>query len=210
MRIDPAACSSVVGQNKESRHTPHRPAAFACDGGCEATLSIEREQHRLEVGDHGLDLDHEQRSGRPVEREDVDRAPFAANVEGHLGRDLPVGGTQDLEYSVDEPGVSRIEESIQTLALPEQPNIYAGIEGDRDANEGMQRYAIGMPALDPPNDGTRHARPLRELVLGPASPVTERSKSEAEPDSIHRSRMETSPCLRLMSGRAPARIASSS
>ena len=84
----------------------------------QVALAVEREQHRLEVGHHGLDLDHQQGTRRPMEGEDVDRASFAADVERHLGGDFPVGRAQDLENLIDESGMSRIKEAIQTLAVP--------------------------------------------------------------------------------------------
>ena len=62
------------------------------DVGRQPRLAIERPQHRLEVRHDGLDLDDEERSGRWVEGEDVDRAAFAADVERHLGGDLPPDG----------------------------------------------------------------------------------------------------------------------
>ena len=57
------------------------PAAVAGNLRGEARLSIERGQHRLEIGYDRLDLDDQQRTRRRMEGQHVDRSAFAAVVE---------------------------------------------------------------------------------------------------------------------------------
>ncbi len=44
-----------------------------------------------------------------MEREDVDRAALAADVERDLGRDQPIRGGEEFEGPLDEVGVTGIE-----------------------------------------------------------------------------------------------------
>ena len=124
--------------------------------------------------------------------QDVDRAPLAADIERDLGRDEPVTVRQEFERAVDEVGVPGVEESVEALALPEEPDIDARPERGGDADEHVYSDPVGMSALDPPDSRPRDMRLRREVVLGPTSLATKRSQTESEPDDIHAGSMTTS------------------
>ena len=67
----------------------HRPRPVAHDLSSESSLAVEAVDRRLRVGDHGLDLDHEQRFVHGRERQDVDRASLAPDRERDLDLDDP-------------------------------------------------------------------------------------------------------------------------
>ena len=55
----------------------------------EADLLVEPAQRRFDRGQLSLHFDHEQRGGRSMKAEDVDRAELAEDVAGHLDRVIP-------------------------------------------------------------------------------------------------------------------------
>ena len=79
-----------------------------------------------------------------------------------------------------------IEEPIETFALPEQPDIDPRIECGGDADEGMHGDAIGVPAFDAPDSGTRHA--ATRFASRPGSSLARWRSArnpETEPHDIH-------------------------
>ena len=83
------------------------------------------------------------------------RSPL--DVERHFGGDKPVRGGEQREGALDEVGVTRIEQPVETLALPQQPHVDPRPECGRDADQDVHRDPVGVPALDPPD--SRAARP---------------------------------------------------
>jgi hypothetical protein len=176
---------SIVRQYQEPRHAAHEPASLTCDLGREPGLAVENAKHRLEVRHDRLDLDDEERPGRWVEREDVDGAALAADVERHLGGDLPPHRPETAQHPLREVGVSAVEQPIEAFALPQQSHGHRPAERRRHADQDVQGDAIGATALDATNDTPRHVRRTGETLLRPATSTAQRSHPESESHDIH-------------------------
>jgi hypothetical protein len=70
----------LVREHQHTSDARHLPPALPCDVQRETALPIDPAEHRLQIRDHRLDLDDQQRAGAGMERQDVDRAALAANV----------------------------------------------------------------------------------------------------------------------------------
>ena len=185
--VDPSAGRSVIRQDEQPRHGANAPAAFPCDLDREPRLAVEGSEHRLHVRDHGLDLDDEQRPGRFVEGEDVDRSALAADVERDFRRDLPLEGAEPVEHLFRQCRVVRVE-SVEPLPSERTRTL---IDAPRAAATATSTWT-----------GTRSPRPrsMRPMTLRdtPTSIarracVHRRRRRSAridstEPDHVHRSR----------------------
>ena len=89
-----------------------------------------------------------------MECQNVDRAALAADVERHLGGGDPLRGSEHGEQLVHEHRVSRVEESVQALRVPQKADIDAGAEFRGDPAQGQDGHAISLAALDSTDDGT--------------------------------------------------------
>ena len=150
-----------------------------------ALAQIDRVEHRLEVGDDGLHLHDEQGPGRRVEREDIDRAAFSSNVERRLcGRD-PAPTLEPFERELDEPSVPGIDQPIQSLAVPQEPDVNACVEGRRDRCKRRKGDPVGAAPFEAPDHGPRYTGRLGEANLAPAASSTKGSKPESESHDVH-------------------------
>lgn len=165
-----------------------------------SALAVDPREHRLDLRDRGLDLDHEERTGRAVERQDVDRSALVAHLEGHLGSHFLCARIEDGDGSIHQARVARIEQPVETLAVPQQPDVDAGIEPGRDQHEGVDGHTVGAAAFDPTDDRRRDASQGRQMGLRPAPAHAQRAHPETESDDIHRDSIGGSPSLGRISG----------
>lgn len=122
MPLDAPSRGSIVRQDEHAPDGHGLPAALAGNGRPNPRLAMDTGQGRLDVRHDGLDLDHEQDARDRVPRKDVDRAALARDLEGHLREcDSALDGKQ-TEHLLDHPGVIAIEQTIELLALPQDPN----------------------------------------------------------------------------------------
>jgi uracil-DNA glycosylase family 4 len=164
---------------------PHHPAAVRRQPRCEPSLAIEAGQHRLHIRDHGLDLDDQERPTCRMPAEHVDRAALAEAVEGDLGQRLPATFRERLKHDLDHPSVRRIEQSIQPLALPQQPHRHPRPDRLGDASKRVTGQPVGIAALGTGYRRLRHAGTPPELGLGPPPPTTERPDAETHAHGVH-------------------------
>lgn len=150
-------------------------------------------EHGLQVGNDGLDLDHEERSARGVEPQDVDRAALTTDVERDLGRDQPVVGRKELQGPIDEFCMTSIEHPIETFSLPQESDVDPRVEDRRDPDEDLEDDAVGVSTLDPPDGRPRHSSLVGKGFLRPASSPSECANTEPESDDIHRGSMRAGP-----------------
>jgi hypothetical protein len=122
-----------------------------------------------------------------MEPEHVDRASFSPDVEGRFCYGGPAARVQQSYNAFDEAGMARVEQAIQTLALPEQRQIDSGAQDHGDALKGVNCDAVGVLALDSPDDRTRHTGAGSHLRLGHAASSTQRPEAETKTDDVHRS-----------------------
>jgi hypothetical protein len=115
------------------------------------SLAIHARDHVLQINQRRLELDHEQRSGRRVPREDVDRPALAVSGERDLRPSLPAGFREPGDNCLAKGGVSAIQEPIKVATAPPHAQIYTSVEGRCNAADRSQRESIEVAALD-----TRH------------------------------------------------------
>lgn len=120
-----------------------------------------------------------------MEAEHVDGAAFPANVERDLRDRIPAQGGEDAEDEFDQMSVLRVEEAIESFALPQQPNVNPRVDGCGHAHDRGNCDAIGMTMLDPAHGRLRRTRSTRQLTLGHPAATTERADSQAEANDVH-------------------------
>lgn len=81
MVLDAASRRPVMSEHEQAGHRRDVPPALPCDIASDAALSVDGHEHRLHVGHDRLHLDDQERSGRWVECEDVDRSALATDIE---------------------------------------------------------------------------------------------------------------------------------
>ena len=87
--VDASPSGSIVWQDQQPRHGARPANRVRGHFPAKPTLSVEAHQHCLEVRDHRLDLDDQERTRRRMKAEDVDRPTFAADVERGLWQRPP-------------------------------------------------------------------------------------------------------------------------
>ena len=126
MLLDPAPRGANVADHKQSGDRGRMPSPLVGDLKGKTLLSVERHERRLDVRHDRLHLDDQDDARLRVECKDVDRAPLAKDVEGHLGRHQPAGDAQDPNDLFDDRGVIRIEQPIRfrsRSALNPRPKV---------------------------------------------------------------------------------------
>ena len=90
-----------------------------------------------------------------MEGQNVDRASLAELVERHLGRDNPVRRSKDAHDFLDGRGVTPVEESVESLALPEQLDEHTPAELSGNAIERPDGDSRRATLLDPGDHAAR-------------------------------------------------------
>ena len=85
-----------------------------------------------------------------LEREDVDGATLAEDVERDLGRDLPSIASEPLHELVDQCRMSSIAQSVEPLALVLDPDSEIAAEGSDDTVSRAAVTRSPRPARSPP------------------------------------------------------------
>src|SRR5437879_4766952 len=127
-----------------------------------------------------------------MEGEHVDRAPLAAHVERHLDRALPARGAEPFHDSIDERSVTRVEQSIERLAVPAQARLEPSSEAARDPGQRREPKGIDLAAFGSAHLGTTRPSPLRHVVLRETLALPQGPELPAEPDHVHPRRMDAS------------------
>ena len=91
MGLDPTPVGPAVGNDQPRGHRARCPAPAVADNGRQSSLSIERPDQLVDVGELRLQLDDEQGAASLMPRQDVDDASLAVDREGHLWRKDPAG-----------------------------------------------------------------------------------------------------------------------
>jgi hypothetical protein len=161
--------------DQQTANLSARPPPIAGDLRCESGFAVQRRDHRLRVRHHRLDLDHEHGRGRSVERQDVDGPALATDSERGLDSRLPARTIEPLENRLDEHRMSRVEQSVETLAMPPNGDVQRTAKGldkrlpafeagpSRSGPTPLWRRAAGRCRPHPP-------RPADAIVGGCATP----------------------------------------
>lgn len=87
---------------------------------------------------------------------------------------------------LDEARMSGIQQAVQTLPLPQQPDVDPGTQLGRNTLQRVNRESVDMPALDPPDNRPGDAGTDTELRLCHATSHPQRAHAQPEPDDVHR------------------------
>jgi len=195
------------GQDQEASDRGRTgPLSLCRDERGEARLPVECREHRLDIRDDRLHLDHEERPGWRMPGQNVDRAALAVAGERHLDRRVPPPCTEHLDSPLDERGMRRVEESVERLSPPREDDVHLHPERTGEAHEGIDPQAAGLAKLDPrdglPRDARGHSHPL----LRPAAPHAKRPERAADspgPSREHRREGSPGAGLRLLRRSSP-------
>ncbi len=100
-----------------------------------------------------------------MKSEDVHRTPFAAHVEGNLGRGLPAQLAKQRHHVIHEARVPGVEQSVQSFAMPQKADVDSGAQDCCDPFHGMDRNPVHPSVLDPPDDTSRNIGEVSETRL---------------------------------------------
>ena len=100
--------------------------------------------------------------------EDIDGSALAADREGDLDQAPPAVRLELANDTLDERGVIGVEEPIEGLPMPVDPDGESRPVRVADSAENGGRDAIGTASLHPGDERLRHACAVGERVLGPA------------------------------------------
>ena len=133
-----------------------------------------------------------------MERQDIDRSPFAKHVERCLGDDDPPVTPQQVGDLVNEAGVCGIEQAVQRFAMPEQAER-------RPGRRALRRCARSCAPSTGPRHRARVARPppATPTRVAPALPGSIRDGVEGRGS---RGRTERDPCRDTMARTAYLRL----
>lgn len=87
-----------------------------------------------------------------MEAENVDGTALATEVERGLGGHGPAIRREDCDHTLNEVRVACIQQPIEPLTLPEQPDIDACAQLGGDTHQRVNREPVGPPTLDPADD----------------------------------------------------------
>jgi len=85
--------------------------------------------------------------------------------------------------------VGRVEQSLETLAVPPNANVEIGAEGGAGGLDVDERDAPELAPLDPRVLRPRQAGRIGGVRLAPAAADPEGAKGSTDSDAIHRPRM---------------------
>jgi hypothetical protein len=132
------------------RRHPHAdiPATFPRDLVGQSPLSIDRADQLVDVGDLGLQLDHEQSSPGRMPRQDVDDPALAVNRKRDLRFGQPAGQPRETPGDLLVQGrVAGVQQPVQVAAAPAGHEIDTNIERLRDGPDARQAHRVEMATL---------------------------------------------------------------
>ena len=175
-----------VAHHDQPGHRAARPAQLCGDLRRQPSFAIERREHPTRIRDDGLHLDDEDGAEVAPKPDDVHRAAFAADREGHLDRRLPTFGPQHRDDPFDQCRVRRIEQPIQSLAVPPNLRVEVPADGCDHAFEDARLDVSDVSRLDAGHELSRDAGDLRHVSLPSTRADAKRPDGAADPWTIHR------------------------
>jgi len=161
------------------------PAPLASELGRQPGLPIDAGDRSLDVRDDRLDLDDEDDPGSRVIREDVVRTSFTPDGERRFDLRRPSVTRQEHHDLIHEAGMRLVQQPIQRLALPSDPDVKRRVQRLGRACQQPERDRPDPAVLDPRDRRVRHADARAEVDLAPAASKSERTDRMAEPNRVH-------------------------
>lgn len=193
----------------------HKEGSDARRNESEAFLGKPRRKSRLDVEhpDRLLDrapltlrlADHN-RARRFMRTEDVDRTTFAPLGKRDLGQCPPQIVLEESDRALDDAGVTCIEQSIESCAIPPRRNPHRSAKPREVVPDVPDVEACDVPILQPPTEMTRAPR-SSQVDLAKAQLLTKSSRRPPKPLVVARHW----PMLRIaaypgLSGELPAAL----
>ncbi len=188
MRVDDPSRSPTLTDDQEPSYARRFPPETARYQRGEAHLAIEHHQGRLEIAKDRLHLDHEENVLAGMPGQYVDRAALTADLEAHFGFGDPSSTEQASDTVVDQRRVRAIEEPIDRLASPVDPDNHTRLERTPDALDHIEPELAGTTTLEERHCPPRDAGPRRQVDLAPLAPVMQDPDGSSEADGIHDTR----------------------
>jgi hypothetical protein len=158
---------------------------FGSHRASESSLSVEAEDHRLNIGDDGLDLADDHDTTSWVEGEDVDRTAFATDRERDFNAYVVTEGLKSPNHNVDDRSVGLIEQPVQTLAMPADRQLDLGVDRLADRVQRAERDPADAAQLDPADRVLRDPCSSGDVALAEALPAAQRTDRAAEANHVH-------------------------
>jgi hypothetical protein len=186
VRCDPGPIGPTAGDQHPSRHSHRIPSAVPRDLPCKSAALIHRPDQLVDVDNVSLQLDDEKRSTSRMPSEDVDDAPLTEDRERDLGCKDPLrqGGREPRRDCLVESRVTAGDQAIEITGSPPGRPSDLDLEHPRDREEGADRHALEMPALDRRDHRSVDRCSGRHVDLPPASLDANGPKRAAE--ALHR------------------------
>src|SRR6185503_10722592 len=114
----------------------------------ETCFAVEPMERGLAVGDNRLHLDAQKRAELRVKSEHVDRAALAPNIEGDFDFGDPAVSREQLDDRFDDRGMILIEEPVESLSAPSEPEVDVCPDRRRRPPERADRDAVELTTID--------------------------------------------------------------
>jgi hypothetical protein len=162
--------SAVLGDHQDPRRGGYLPLeAFPGDPWPEPHLFVVAAKCLFDRGELSLHLDYEQRSGRTVKGENVNRSALSEDRVGDLDLRIPAVPPERFDNGPDHQGMPFIECPVKVAATPADIEFASRVERSQDSSKLGERDGVEMPSLDGGDRRLRDIRTTRQVDLAPAA-----------------------------------------
>jgi hypothetical protein len=162
------------------------PAAFRRDPPGQASLSVERTEHLVDVGEFGLQLHHEQMAGGGMPAQLVDEAPLAVDRERNLRLHEPaVVLAEKCGEAVGEQRMAAVQQPFSVPTAPPAEQVHPDIDRRRNALDRRECHLVRAAPLQPRDRRSGHSRDLGEIPPTQAVPNTDRPNERPQLTLVH-------------------------
>ena len=151
----------------------------------EPDLAVETRDQGLQIEDDRLDLHDQQRPGRRVPGDDVDRPSLAVDAERELDDHLPACSSEDRGAPLDQVCVDLVKQARSLPTSPSWLERQGDFERCRDATGRGQRQPFQLPPFRAGHRRLRYAGSSRDIDLAPPSSPAHRTKQVPDASIIH-------------------------
>ena len=127
--------------------------------------------------------------------EQVDRPALPTDVERDLDGHIPSQQAEAGRGLIDHRSVIRIEQAVETLALPCDEQLQARGQRPDDRVDMAHRHVIGSTCLHAPHHRARNSGSTSQVGLPPSPSPPKGPDLTPEPDRIHSCSLPTDASL---------------
>jgi hypothetical protein len=146
----------LIREHEKTAGRSDAPSLLPSDAGTEARLPIERCEHCLEIWDHGLHLDHQEKRLLWAQGQDIHRAALSVDREADLGRADPPEATEPNHDPLDQRRMISVEETVQGLAIEVEAHEEPGANGGGDTVQGANGQGVRCATFEARDQGLRN------------------------------------------------------